>query len=551
MHRSDMRTPVREPEDALPNLDWRRLWLLYGLALLLALVPIFIIQVPPLVDLPNHMARVHIINHLESSPDLQKYYRTDWHLLAYQSFDIVVPPLARLFGLSLAVRVYTGLCLITLFGGAIALHRVLFGRFGLFPLAAVLFLYSFPLAWGFVSYLFSAGVALLLLAAWIASEGRSRVLRVSAFSLGALMLLIFHFFTFAVYAVLIASYELGRILRDPSRDLKRGFSRLVEGGLPFVVPCVLVLASFKNPGPTITQFSSLPDLICAVLSPTAMYLTLPDLAFTFAVLFGFWICWRGRRLQVSPWMRLPLLAMVVTGTLMPIWLFSVWGASFRIPTLLAFLAVAAMDLRLRDRKQVSFFVSGVFALLLFRVVLVVLTWHEHDTNYREFRTAAANIDKGSRVLALPLGTAGAWAAPETFPYAQLATLSVVDRDVYFPTLFAAATPLDITVTTRGLLENVRDAQQPLEWHPTDPRFAAAKPETIREVEALGERGLLSGSYFSPVDWSRWPEDYDYLIQFNFGAVGNPVPALLTPVAEGSFFTIFRIHAPQAQGSDSP
>jgi hypothetical protein len=42
-----------------------------------------------------------------------------------------------------------------------------------------------------------------------------------------------------------------------------------------------------------------------------------------------------------------------------------------------------------------------------------------------------------------------------------------------------------------------------------------------------------------------------LIQFNFGAVGNPVPALLTPVAEGSFFTIFRIHAPQAQGSDSP
>jgi hypothetical protein len=99
------------------------------------------------------------------------------------------------------------------------------------------------------------------------------------------------------------------------------------------------------------------------------------------------------------------------------------------------------------------------------------------------------------------------------------------------------------------VENLRDSQRPLEWHPADPRFAAAKPETIREVEALGQSGLLDGSYFNTVDWSRWPENFDYLIVFNFKRMaGNPVAALLTPVAEGSFFTIYRIHPPQSEGT---
>ena len=541
---------LKASEDAPDALDSRVLWLFYGLALLLALVPIFVTTLPPLVDLPNHLARIYILNHLDTDPALQKYYGVHWHLLGFQSLDILLPPLARWFGLFAAARIYIAISLILVLGGSMALHRALFGRIGLFPLASTLFLYNLLLAWGFVSYLFSVGVALLMLAGWFGSEGRSRLLRVSVFSVATLLLLVCHFFTFAAYAVLIGTYELSRIWHDPRRDLRRGLAQLVEGGLPFVLPCILVVAAYVPQTVSFTKYGSFPDVARAVVSPTVMYMTWPDLVVTYAVVFGLWFCWRRRLLRLSKRMRWPLLAMAVTGAFMPIWLFSVWGASYRIPSLIAFLAVSTIDLQFKNRRQIALFVSIVLGLLLLRVTTTIQVWHDYQANFLEFLAATAKIDAGSRVLALPVpDNDGTWPAPQIYPYSQLATLAVVERDVLSPTLFKFATPLAIPQLKRGLVDNLRDAKHPLDWRPTDPRFAAATPATIREVETVGESSLLRGSYFSPVDWSRWPEDYDYLIVFAFSRKENPVPALLTPVAEGSFFTIYRIHPPETGKSE--
>ena len=551
MNRSDARAARQGSEDVPSSLDPRLLWLIYGVALALALAPICITPILPLVDLPNHLARIHILNNLDTDPALLKHYSTHWHLLAFQSFDVLLPPLAQLFGLFDAARIYTAVAIILLLIGTVSLHRVLFGRIGLFPLASVLFLYNLLLAWGFISYLFSAGVALLLLAGWIATDGRSRLVRVAAFSAGTFLLLICHFFAFAAYAVLIVAYELGRIWEDPSRSLKRGFSRLIEAGIPFLLPSIAAVVAYEPQKLSLTDYGSFPDIARSVVSPIIMYMTWPDFVLTYCVIFGFWSFWRRRRLQFAPRMRLPLLAMITTGALMPIWLFSVWGASYRIPGLLAFLAVSGIDLQFQSRRQITLFVSAVFGLLLLRVTTVIQIWHGYETNFQEFLSATAEIEKGSRVLALPVPDKDSiWSAPPLFPYNQLVTLAVVERDVLSPTLFTLATPLVIPELKRGLIENLQDSQHPLEWHPADQRFAAVTPTTVHEVETFGEYGLLQGSYFSPVDWSNWPENYDYLIVFAFDRKDNPVPTLLTPVAEGSYFTIFRIHPPKTEGTDT-
>ncbi len=42
------------------------------------LVPFFVIEILPLQDYPNHLARIHILSHLENSPILRQYYAASW-----------------------------------------------------------------------------------------------------------------------------------------------------------------------------------------------------------------------------------------------------------------------------------------------------------------------------------------------------------------------------------------------------------------------------------------------------------------------------------------
>src|ERR1700761_478595 len=67
----------------------------------IALVPIFLFAVPPLGDLPNHLARAYILANLGADHTLQAWYATEWRLLSFQSTDFILPELAKLIGLSL------------------------------------------------------------------------------------------------------------------------------------------------------------------------------------------------------------------------------------------------------------------------------------------------------------------------------------------------------------------------------------------------------------------------------------------------------------------
>src|SRR5690348_7736411 len=116
--------------------------LLYALVIAIVLFPLALVAIPPLADLPNHLARFYIINHLAEDADLQKYYVLHWRLLAFQSTDLVLPPLAQLVGLFAAAKIYIVATFLVLIAGTAALHRALFGSIGMWPAAAALVLYN-------------------------------------------------------------------------------------------------------------------------------------------------------------------------------------------------------------------------------------------------------------------------------------------------------------------------------------------------------------------------------------------------------------------------
>src|SRR5258708_38749409 len=79
------------------------------------LAPIWTAAFPPLLDYPNHLARVFVLAHLNDSHfSFRQFYRADWGAYPYLGMDASLAVLARLFPIETAGRVYLSLCLLAL-----------------------------------------------------------------------------------------------------------------------------------------------------------------------------------------------------------------------------------------------------------------------------------------------------------------------------------------------------------------------------------------------------------------------------------------------------
>ncbi|HXO89650.1 MAG TPA: hypothetical protein VN849_02560, partial [Stellaceae bacterium] len=170
---------------------------------MLAAVPPFSTVLPPLVDYPNHLARMHLL-----AEGGNAFYAVRWVALPNLAEDLIVPPLARVMPLDTAGKLFLVMIFALMAGGAVWLNRCATGGWRLWPLLAFLLLYNRILLWGFLNYLFGIGVALVGTAAWLALEGRRWWLRVLASSLVALACFFSHIAAFGFYALVILGVEI-------------------------------------------------------------------------------------------------------------------------------------------------------------------------------------------------------------------------------------------------------------------------------------------------------------------------------------------------------
>src|ERR1700757_554005 len=97
------------------------------------LSPLLWVRVPPLVDLPSHLARMWILVHGAEIPPLASNYAVHWRMLPDMAMDLIVPVLSMLMPVEEAGRVFIALTMLALIGGTAALHRAIHGRIGLWP----------------------------------------------------------------------------------------------------------------------------------------------------------------------------------------------------------------------------------------------------------------------------------------------------------------------------------------------------------------------------------------------------------------------------------
>lgn len=179
--------------------------------ILLSAVPLLYPPIPPLVDLLGHMGRYRVQLDLSTSPWLKEYYGFHWAAIGNLGVDILVIPLAKIFGLELAVKLIVLAIPPMTVAGFLWVAREVHGRIPPTALFALPFAYSHPFMFGFVNFALAIALAFLAFGLWLrlARLGRLK-LRAILFVPISLIVYFTHTFGWGVLGLLCFSGEAVR-----------------------------------------------------------------------------------------------------------------------------------------------------------------------------------------------------------------------------------------------------------------------------------------------------------------------------------------------------
>ena len=223
---------------------WNRPWFL-TLLVLAAAVPLAWPTTPALTDLMGHMGRYRIELSDPHSLLRTKYYGFEWAFVANLGVDLLIVPMAKLFGLELGVKLIAMTIPPLTAAGLLWIAREAHGRVPPTALLALPLVYNFTFIWGFLNFLLSMALALSAYALWLrlGRQGRWR-LRHALFVPIGMALTVVHVFGWAVLGLLAFGAEL---VRARDRDDPVPLS-IWKGGIACLslAPPVLLLAIWRS-----------------------------------------------------------------------------------------------------------------------------------------------------------------------------------------------------------------------------------------------------------------------------------------------------------------
>ncbi|WP_207796562.1 hypothetical protein [Sphingomonas oleivorans] len=226
--------PVETPS------GWWNSRIFLALLVLAAAIPLLRPDIAPVTDLMGHMGRYRVEI---SDPDSQLrnlYYDFRWALIANLGVDLLILPMAKIFGLELGVKLIVMAIPMLTVSGMLLIAREVHGRVPPVAFFALPLAYSYTFQWGFVNFLLSMALAFNAWALWLrlGRTGRLR-LRAGLFVAIGIILYIAHVFGWAVLCLLAFASEVVRF-----RDRGRGFiASIWYGGwacLPLAPPLLLM-----------------------------------------------------------------------------------------------------------------------------------------------------------------------------------------------------------------------------------------------------------------------------------------------------------------------
>ena len=213
---------------------------------IIGLIPLLWPTIPPLVDLPGHMGRYAVQLGYDDNPVLREWYGFKWSLIGNLGVDLLIIPMAKLFGVELGTKLIVIAIAALTGGGYLWIAREVHGRVPPTALFALPFVYGHPFMFGFVNFALAMALALCGFALWLrmARLGATR-LRPYVFLPLSLLLWVCHTYGWGMLGVLAFSAELIRqldIRAERGRAWWQGPFYAAWHCLPMAAPLVLMIA---------------------------------------------------------------------------------------------------------------------------------------------------------------------------------------------------------------------------------------------------------------------------------------------------------------------
>lgn len=416
------------PEIETPSGWWNSRWFL-ALMVLLAAVPLIIPIVPPLTDLPEHMGRYRIQLSDPSSPLRAEYFDFHWAFIANLGVDLLIVPMAALFGLELGVKlIVIGIVMLTM-TGMLWIAREAHGRVPPPALFALPLAYSFPLIWGFVNYLLAMALALNAYALWLRLGRLQRWrLRQMLFVPIGLALTTAHIFGWAVLCLLAFGAEVIRA-RDMGYKLLPSLWQGAWSCLSLAPPLLLLIVwrSGDANGANVDWFYWRAKYVymLSILRNSWMDLDIANVYLLWGlVAFGLGGVW----VRMNRTLGVAALMLIIAYVLLPRILLGSAYADMRLAPYVMLVAVIALALRSQSRRQAAIVASVAIAIYVGRIALLTQNFAAHDVANRRQLAALDHVAPGSRVFVqVHLSCLGRW---ETSRMDHLGAMAIVRRGAF-------------------------------------------------------------------------------------------------------------------------
>lgn len=509
--------------------------------LLLATLPMLFVAFPPVLDYPNHLARIWLLSGGMDAWPFSTMYEAVWSQASTNiGVDFVAAGLMRVLPFAVIDK---GLQVAMILGpplGAVLLNRALFGGFHPWQAAALFFAWSTTAIAGFLN--FQIGLAAALCAAVLCRHlGKRGIITTgAAFVAVAAALLLVHPFALFFFAVLMGGLSLGDRW-DAVVAVDQRFHHIRSLGvlaLACGLPLLFLFLIAPNPpgahaglepeGPlTFGELFNPLRIAKMFASPLLSYDARIDLFFALPlVAIVGWALWT-RRLRVHAGLMIACLGLALLTLIAPRSIGDATWIQRRLPPMLALAFVAGVRPQFGALRT-----DRVAALLLglalcLRIAWIGMVWSERERDLWQMFAVTRLVPAGSSLLvlrqdwragtAVPVGRVMAGGpGPMVETQRHWPALALIRDRVFLPTLF----------TVPG--------QQPLRVRP--PWRALST-----HVSAIPFPAMLGQSAPSDAYLQRW-RAFDYILLINADLpTDHPLTArAVTRAAGNGFAALYRI-----------
>jgi hypothetical protein len=429
---------IVEPQVRRPLLSKAGVVVLLAAVAIALILPVWIVQYPPLLDLPNHLARSFVLSHLhDPAYHFDRFYAAQWGPYPYLGMDVTLIALQQVFSVQVAGKIFLSFCLLALpLGFWWFLRQANPGNDWLAAWALLVACNEFFLE-SFLAFQLSVAVGFLTLGFWARWTPRLTARRWFILLLLATATYFSHLIGFILVGFIVTAFCLFQ--RRGIRELLISWTVFVPGAIMFLISGLglhnghdlhwrgaedkfdeLVRTFFGGFSPHLTTFTLWISIICLALA---------------------WVANREFH-----WKRSWLL---VSGALLAFYcaLPYAYGETFDIdvrvlPVLfLSIFSVANIGRRAR--------LLGAIALVLFglRTVSITRIFAAEQPELQSIARGVQLIRPGA--LVLPIVEPQHEYDPNRWPYEHFSAWAVIERGAFSPYLFdlPGQTPMRISYDT--------------------------------------------------------------------------------------------------------